>query len=1302
MKDFGSRWHNFARAAVVLLLIAMVGCQGLSTKQTTETSPGNPLQNPLSISGSITPAGSGSGAKVTLTGALKSTTTADSSGNYSFGSLTSGSYTIAVSKSGVSFSPSSQQVTVNGAQVTGVNFTATGSSNTFNISGTVSPAVDGSGVTVTLTGAANATTTTTSGNYSFTGLANGAYTVTASKSGFTFTPASLPVTVSGADVAGVDFTASVAPITYSISGTITPAANGSGATVTLGGAGSATTTANSAGNYSFTGLANGAYTVTPSKTGFTFTPASSPVTVSGANVAGVNFTATAVSPTTYSISGTITPAANGSGATVTLGGASSATTTADSAGNYSFTGLANGAYTVTPSKSGFTFTPASSPVTVSGANVAGVNFTATAVSPTTYSISGTITPAANGSGATVTLGGASSATTTANSAGNYSFTGLANGAYTVTPSKSGFTFTPASSPVTVSGTNIAGINFTASAVSPTTYSISGTITPAANGSGATVTLGGASSATTTANSAGNYSFTGLANGAYTVTASESGFTFSPTGSPVTVNGANVAGVNFTATAVSPTTYSISGTITPAANGSGATVTLSGTSSATTTANSAGNYTFTGLANGAYTLTPSESGFTFSPTSSPATVNGANVAGVNFTATAVSPTTYSISGSITPAANGSGATLTLSGASRATITANSAGNYSFTGLANGSYTVTARKNGFSFSPVSLPETVSGANITGANFSAYSGPSVTIGPGTGIQGVVDANPPGTTFVFQPGLYRLTSPINPKSGDSFVGQVACTPPAVSCPAILSGSIVIGSSAVYDGVNYKVTGQTQQGLQQYTNKCEPSWLGCFYPEDLFFDGVPLQHLYSASLPTIQTGQWWFDYANHVIYFHDNPSGHKVETSVVPTVAEVPSGPLANNITFQYLTIEEFAAPLELGAIDPTFAGGGNATEGLNWVVENCEILLAHGLGVHINYETQILNSYIHNNGQMGIGGGTESPTNPSRVLVSGNTVSYNNYANVNPAFGAGGIKFGTTLGAVVRGNTVTNNSGAGIHFDTGSWSPLIDGNTVTDNVGGSGIIYEVSLTSALVRNNILQRNGATGTFSGPGYNLQSADSAGVDAYCNLIEVSNLPGENAFIVGAANRGSNPNPPYEYLTSTGNNFHHNTVIWDAGSIGNVGYMEGDATNQPNFFANNTPPDFNTYHQASLTTADFMYDNNDSGANAHKTFAEYQSVGADVNGTADTNYTSGFPTVAISSPADQSSVTSPVTVTASASDPSGISKVEFYVDWTLQATLSSSPYNFDWTGAATGAHTVTAMAYSNAGIRSCFAVTLNKQ
>jgi carboxypeptidase family protein len=166
-----------------------------------------------------------------------------------------------------------------------------------------------------------------------------------------------------------------------------------------------------------------------------------------------------------------------------------------------------------------------------------------------------------------------------------------------------------------------------------TYNLSGMISPAPGGGGATVTLSGAAIATTTTNSAGNYTFTGLASGTYAVTPSHTGYTFSPTSQVATVNGANVTGLNFTATAQVGAIFSISGTISPTAGGSGATVTLSGAASGTTTPNSAGSYTFGGLANGTFTVTPSNVGYAFSPASQSVTVNGANFTGVNFTATA---------------------------------------------------------------------------------------------------------------------------------------------------------------------------------------------------------------------------------------------------------------------------------------------------------------------------------------------------------------------------------------------------------------------------------------------------------------------------------------------------------------------------------------------------------------------------------------------------------------------------------------------------------------------------------------------
>jgi len=66
-----------------------------------------------------------------------------------------------------------------------------------------------------------------------------------------------------------------------------------------------------------------------------------------------------------------------SGVTLTLTGTASATLTSGSDGTFSFTGLANGTYNITPSKSGYTFSPASVTVTITNGNVSSLSFTAT-------------------------------------------------------------------------------------------------------------------------------------------------------------------------------------------------------------------------------------------------------------------------------------------------------------------------------------------------------------------------------------------------------------------------------------------------------------------------------------------------------------------------------------------------------------------------------------------------------------------------------------------------------------------------------------------------------------------------------------------------------------------------------------------------------------------------------------------------------------------------------------------------------------------------------------------------------------
>ena len=328
------------------------------------------------------------------TGATLSTgsasATSDASSNYTISNLAAGSYTVTPSKSGCTFSPTSASVTITSANVTGINFTASCTAPTFSISGNA-------GTTgATVTAGSSSTTSDASSNYAMSGFVAGTYTVTPSKSGCTFSPASSSVTITSANVTA-NFTATCGSgdiqLTSGVPVTGQSVAQGAWKYYYI-------TVPTGATNLTFATTAATAdvdiYTqvnVKPTSSSYICRPytSSGNETCSATNPAagtwwvGVNgyaagsftVTGTVTVPTpTYSISGN----AGTSGATITAGTQSA---TSDGSNNFTVSGLANGTYSVTPTKSGCTFSPASTSVTVSSANVTGINFTASCSGPTT-------------------------------------------------------------------------------------------------------------------------------------------------------------------------------------------------------------------------------------------------------------------------------------------------------------------------------------------------------------------------------------------------------------------------------------------------------------------------------------------------------------------------------------------------------------------------------------------------------------------------------------------------------------------------------------------------------------------------------------------------------------------------------------------------------------------------------------------------------------------------------------------------------------------------------------------------------
>src|SRR4029077_17321649 len=196
------------------------------------------------------------------------------------------------------------------------------------------------------------------------------------------------------------------------------------------------------------------------------------------------------------------------------------------------------------------------------------------------------------------------------------------------------------------------------------------------------------------------------------------------------------------------------------------------------------------------------------------------------------------------------------------------------------------------------------------------AVDIYPGTNIQSVVNANPAGTVYTLKSGVHRLQT-ILPKSGDVYQGEQG---------TIMSGATLLTSFS-QQGSWWVATGQLQQGVVNTSVACQPGWDGCQYPEQLFFDDVPLQHV--SSLSAIGPGKWYFDYSGRAIYLADNPAGHKVETSITPHAFT----PGLTNVTIQNLTIEKYASPAQDAAVSTANS----------WTIQNCEIRLNHRMAVRL-----------------------------------------------------------------------------------------------------------------------------------------------------------------------------------------------------------------------------------------------------------------------------------------------------------------------------------------------------------------------
>jgi parallel beta-helix repeat protein len=366
--------------------------------------------------------------------------------------------------------------------------------------------------------------------------------------------------------------------------------------------------------------------------------------------------------------------------------------------------------------------------------------------------------------------------------------------------------------------------------------------------------------------------------------------------------------------------------------------------------------------------------------------------------------------------------------------------------------------------------SGARVIGAPAGTTTGvgpipmpcSGVTIRPGDDIQTIIDADPGGTIFCIGAGLYRLPAPLIAKSGDVFIGEVGST---------LSGAKDISTLFAKQGAYYVASGQTQHGWVSGAT-CRTR-TACRYPDDVFLDDKPLQHVLSMS--ALVKGAYYFDYANSAIYLYDNPFGHKVEASVTERAFKS-YGLGIFNVTIANLTITQFQTPTD---------GAVQASKG--WDIEHCRIRLNHRVGVRNG--TTIRYNDLSDNGQLGF-----TTYGNAGVVFDHNEVARNNWAGFAPMWEAGGAKIMFSQEVTLSNNYVHDNLGIGLWTDTDNYQIAYSGNTIIHN-GGPGIFHEAS-ADAVILNNVVTGNGFDPVFAGwlDGSGILVNSSRNVEIFNNTL----------------------------------------------------------------------------------------------------------------------------------------------------------------------------------------------------------------
>jgi parallel beta-helix repeat protein len=307
-----------------------------------------------------------------------------------------------------------------------------------------------------------------------------------------------------------------------------------------------------------------------------------------------------------------------------------------------------------------------------------------------------------------------------------------------------------------------------------------------------------------------------------------------------------------------------------------------------------------------------------------------------------------------------------------------------------------------------------------------------------------------------------------------------------------------------------------------------------------------------------------------------------------------ANDVTIKNLTIDGYRP-------GQWYFGAIQSDKGLRWSIENVEVKNSTHRGVSIFDGSQVINSYIHHNGHLGIkvdglAGYSGEPTyltdKGEPVLVANNEIAHNNTAHADVGHDAGGLKVWNTNNVTVENNFVHHNWGNGIWFDVDNYNGVIRNNLVEDNEF-SGIYIEIS-RRITVENNTVNRNGRNYATD----NWRVVAGISVDTSSDVIVRGNTlinNGNSLTAVAQSNRSGEGRQWYLQRVV----FDSNDATMDRGRVGRV--MDATARNNQSAMAD---VKFTNNEYTVSGDAGWIWDNWES---QKINWTQWRTLGQDLNG-----------------------------------------------------------------------------------------------